>query len=110
MAVSITQSAAEQIQLALKDRGQGIGVRLGVETLGCSGLSYRMEFVDQIDQKTDEVIATSGFDFSIVIDKKSLVYLSGIELDFKQEGLNQGFVFNNPNAKGTCGCGESFTI
>lgn len=109
MAVSLTKDAGNQIKSALVDRGRGIGIRIGVETVGCSGLSYRMEFVDNVEQ-TDEIFSLNECDFSVVIDKKSLVYLDGIELDYKQEGINQGFVFNNPNAKGTCGCGESFTI
>ena len=109
MAVSLTKDAGTQIKSALVDRGRGIGIRIGVETVGCSGLSYRMEFVDNVEQ-TDEIFSLNECDFSVVIDKKSLVYLDGIELDYKQEGINQGFVFNNPNAKGTCGCGESFTI
>jgi iron-sulfur cluster assembly protein len=84
-----------------------VGIRLGVKTTGCSGLSYVLEFVDTIAPE-DEVFAQEGF--SLIVDPKSLVYLDGTELGFVKEGLNEGFQFNNPNVKNECGCGESFHI
>lgn len=91
----------------LVSRKTGVGVRLGVQTTGCSGLGYTMEFVDEVDEG-DSVFEDRGV--KIIIDAKSLVYLDGTEVDFVKEGLNEGFEFNNPNSKAECGCGESFTV
>lgn len=107
MGISLTAAAAEHVQRNLDNRGRGEGIRLGVRTNGCSGLSYVFEFVDEIDDD-DVVFETS--DVKLFIDPKSLLYLDGTELDFVKEGLNEGFQFNNPNAKGACGCGESFNV
>lgn len=107
MQVTMTEKAAQQVQKHLGKRGSGVGVRLGVKTSGCSGLSYTMEFVDEITQE-DQLF--EHFGATIVIDPKSLVYLDGTELDFVREGLNEGFKFNNPNVKAECGCGESFNV
>ncbi len=107
MAITMTEAAAQRARSFLQQRGKGIGIRLGVKTTGCSGLAYVMEFVDEAED-TDTVIEANGI--NIIIDGKSLVYLDGTEIDFVKEGLNEGFEFRNPNAKGECGCGESFTV
>lgn len=107
MAITMTDAAAERARNYLEKRGKGVGIRLGVKTTGCSGLAYVMEFVDAVDD-TDTVFEYKGV--KVIIDGKSLVYLDGTELDFVKEGLNEGFEFNNPNAKGECGCGESFNV
>ena len=107
MAITLTDSAANRVQAFLAKRGGGVGVRLGVKTSGCSGLAYVLEFVDELDDD-DQVFEDHGV--KVVIDKKSLVYLDGTELDYGKEGLNEGFKFNNPNVKDECGCGESFKI
>ncbi|GLP95180.1 iron-sulfur cluster assembly protein IscA [Paraferrimonas sedimenticola] len=107
MAITMTEAAASRVQQYLDNRGKGLGLRLGVKTSGCSGMAYVMEFVDVLNED-DERFDINGV--SIIIDAKSLVYLQGIEMDFAKEGLNEGFKFNNPNAKGECGCGESFTV
>lgn|SRR5690606_23936342 len=107
MAITMTDAAANRARSFLEQRGKGVGIRLGVRTTGCSGLAYIMEFVDDVED-TDTVFEDHGV--KIIIDGKSLVYLDGTELDFKKEGLNEGFEFNNPNAKGECGCGESFNV
>ena len=107
MAISMTEAAAQHVRRSLDGRGKGDGIRLGVRTTGCSGLAYVLEFVDEI-QPEDEVFDLNGV--SIIVDSKSLIYLDGTELDFVKEGLNEGFKFNNPNKKGECGCGESFTV
>lgn len=107
MAVSLSESAASRVATYLEKRGKGAGLRLGVKTSGCSGLAYVLEFVDVIDEN-DEVFEEKGV--TVIVDKKSLAYLDGIELDFVKEGLNEGFQFNNPNIKGECGCGESFSV
>ncbi|MBX2886579.1 MAG: iron-sulfur cluster assembly protein IscA [Granulosicoccus sp.] len=107
MGVTLTDRAAEHVRNYLNKRGKGIGLRLAVRTTGCSGLAYVLEFADEV-AANDEVFEDN--EITVVIDKKSLVYLDGTELDFTREGLNEGFQFNNPNVKDECGCGESFTI
>ena len=107
MAISLTEKAAEHVLNFIEKRGGAAGLRLAVKTSGCSGLAYVLEFVDEIED-TDKVFESSGV--KIIVDKKSLIYLDGTELDYKREGLNEGFEFNNPNVKDACGCGESFTV
>lgn len=107
MSVSLTESAADRVKTFLQKRGKGVGVRLGIKTTGCSGMAYTIEFADNIDE-SDEVFEDKGV--KVIVNPKSLVYLSGTELDFAKEGLNEGFKFNNPNEKDRCGCGESFTV
>ena len=108
MAITITEQGAKRVNDFLTNRGSGIGVRLAVKTTGCSGMAYVIEFVDDINTDEDEVFECNGV--KIVVDKKSLVYIDGTEMDFVKEGLNEGFAFNNPNEKDSCGCGESFTV
>jgi iron-sulfur cluster assembly protein len=107
MAITMTQAAERHVSNHLVNRGKGLGIRLGVRTTGCSGLSYVLEFVDDLDS-TDTVFESG--DVKLIIDPKSLMYLDGTELDFVKEGLNEGFQFNNPNVKDECGCGESFHV
>ncbi|MGL4446151.1 iron-sulfur cluster assembly protein IscA [Shewanella sp.] len=107
MAITMTPAATDRVRTFLANRGKGIGLRLGLRTSGCSGMAYVLEFVDALNDD-DEVFDIDGV--KIIIDAKSFIYLQGIELDFVKEGLNEGFQFNNPNAKGECGCGESFTV
>jgi len=107
MAITLTDAAAERVKGFLESRGSGIGLRLGVRTSGCSGMAYVLEFIDELDE-ADQVFDCNGV--KVIIDPKSMVYLDGTELDFKREGLNEGFEFNNPNVKDSCGCGESFTV
>jgi iron-sulfur cluster assembly protein len=106
--ISITDKAIEQIQhISKTDNPDGAkGLRLAVTGGGCSGLSYKIEFSDPKDK--DNVFMFGGV--KVLVDPKSVIYLKGIVLDFK-DGLNgKGFVFDNPNAKNTCGCGESFSL
>ncbi len=107
MAINLTERAATHIRKSLDKRGKGAGLRLGVRTSGCSGQAYVLEFADDI-QQDDQVFEQHGV--KVIVDPKSLVYLDGTELDYTREGLNEGFKFNNPNVKGECGCGESFTV
>ncbi|MCW9079844.1 MAG: iron-sulfur cluster assembly protein IscA [Gammaproteobacteria bacterium] len=107
MAITLTDAAATRVRNFLDSRGNGLGVRLGVKTSGCSGLAYVLEFVDELEED-DEVFEDQGV--KVIIDRKSLVYLDGTELDYGKEGLNEGFKFNNPNVKDECGCGESFKV
>lgn len=107
MSIKLTSSAAVRIKSFLKKRGKGIGIRIAVQTTGCSGLAYKLEYVDVV-QESDVVFIEK--DISIIVDKKSLVFIDETELDFAKEGINEGFKFNNPNATATCGCGESFYV
>ncbi|MDG2959769.1 iron-sulfur cluster assembly protein IscA [Bisgaard Taxon 10/6] len=107
MAITLSEMALNRVRTFLKNRGSGIGLRLGVKTSGCSGLAYVLEFVDKLSDD-DQVFEQD--DIKIIVDKKSLVYLDGTQLDFVKEGLNEGFKFTNPNIKDQCGCGESFSV
>jgi iron-sulfur cluster assembly protein len=107
MAITLTEKAAKHISRNLEQRGKGIGLRLGVNTTGCSGLAYKLEYVDQYNAE-DQVFESHGI--QVFVDPKSLPYIDGTELDFAREGLNEGFKFQNPNMKDECGCGESFRI
>lgn len=107
MAITLTDAAADRVKTFLDNRGKGIGLRLGVRTMGCSGMAYVLEFADELD---DSDVVFEDNDVKVIIDPKSLVYLDGTELDFGKEGLNEGFKFKNPNVKDECGCGESFNV
>lgn len=107
MAITLTTSAADRVQSFLANRGKGVGLRLGVKTSGCSGMAYVLEFADTINND-DSVFEDKNV--KVIVDKKSLVYIDGTELDFVKEGLNEGFKFNNPNSQNECGCGESFNV
>jgi iron-sulfur cluster assembly protein len=107
MAVSLTEAAARHVTRYLARRGKGVGVRLGVKTTGCSGLAYKLEYVDEV---APEDIVFENHGVKLLVDPKSLAYIDGTELDFVREGLNEGFKFNNPNVRGECGCGESFNV
>lgn len=107
MGISLTASAAEHVRKFLANRGRGLGIRLGVRTSGCSGMAYVLEFADELDAG-DQVFEDLGV--KVIVDAKSLLYLDGTELDYTREGLNEGFRFNNPNVKASCGCGESFNV
>ncbi len=105
--ITITENAADHIRKFLTKRGKGEGIRIGVKTSGCSGMAYTLEFVDEI-QPEDQVFEQNGV--KVFIDPKSMVYLDGTQVDFAKEGLQEGFKFENPNAKESCGCGESFHV
>jgi len=107
MAITLSERAANRVQKFLDQRGKGVGLRLGVRTSGCSGMAYTLEFVDET---LPEDITFESYGVTVLIDPKSLTFLDGTELDFAREGLNEGFKFNNPNVKNSCGCGESFNV
>ncbi len=105
--ISITESAqAEVRRLVQEQEGQGIGLRLGIKGGGCSGLSYLLEFTAQRDG--DTILNYEGF--QVFLDKKSTIYLGGITLEHQKGLSGRGFVFQNPHATNTCGCGESFAL
>jgi len=105
--IEVTRVAAERIRHYLESRGKGKGIRLGVRTAGCSGMSYVMEFVDR-ENAEDYMYESNGA--KVFVDPKSLVYLDGVTVDYQKNGLNEGFEFINPNEKNRCGCGESFHV
>jgi iron-sulfur cluster assembly protein len=105
--INVTDVAARKIQQNLSRRGNGIGIRIGTRTTGCSGLAYVLEYVDQLAD-TDQVFDINTF--KIVVDPKSLPIVDGITVDYVRQGLNEGFEFINPNEKDRCGCGESFRV
>ncbi len=106
--MTVTPAAAERVKALIDGRGKPTaGVRIGVRTKGCSGLSYTLEFADA-QQPMDEVVETQGV--KLLIDPKASLFLIGTEMDYAEEQLKSGFVFKNPNEKGRCGCGESFHV
>lgn len=107
MSITLSENAARHVSNYLARRGKGIGLRLGVRTSGCSGMAYKLEFVDESNEE-DIVFESNGI--RVFVDPRSLPYLDGMELDYAREGLNEGFKFNNPNVKDQCGCGESFNV
>lgn len=105
--ITLTERAALHVKNQLINRNKGYGIKVGVRTAGCSGLAYLLEYVDKIDDN-DLVFSSNGV--NIYVDPKSLAYLDGMVMEYKKEGLNEGFEFQNPNVKDECGCGESFTV
>ena len=106
--MSVTPLAAERVKALIDGRGKPTaGIRIGVRTKGCSGLSYTLEFADK-QEPMDEVIEAEGI--KLLVDPKASLFLIGTEMDYEEEKLKSGFVFRNPNEKGRCGCGESFHV
>ena len=105
--ITLTHSAASHIQTALQKRGKGVGLRLGIQKSGCSGWAYKIEYADE--QASDDLRFDSN-GVAVLVNPESLPFLQGTEVDYRREGLNATFKFNNPNVKDACGCGESFTV
>ena len=105
--ITLTEQAAVKVKKQLTNRGKGLGIRVGVKTTGCSGLAYTVEYVDK---STENDVSFISNDVNIYVDKKSLIYLEGIKMDWIKQGLNGGFDFINPQEIDRCGCGESFRI
>ena len=107
--ITITEKAITKIKSQLQVRGKGVGIRIGIKTTGCSGMSYVLEFVDEYNADSG-IINYAQKDFVVLIDKKNEPYLDGITMDWVRNGLNEGFDFKNPKETARCGCGESFKI
>ena len=103
--IELTESARAEVLRLMVEEGKP-GLRLGIKGGGCSGLSYLLEFTEE--REGDTIVEFDGF--RVFVDPKSYVYVDGCEIDYKHEGLNEGFEFYNPKEKARCGCGESFTI
>ena len=106
--ITVTDSAAKKIQQVIAKRGHGMGIRLGVRTTGCSGLAYVLEYVDNPNLHCVRHYDSNGV--KIFVDPKNIPYLDGMIIDFKRNGLNEGFEFINKNERDRCGCGESFRV
>jgi iron-sulfur cluster assembly accessory protein len=107
-AMSLTDAAADRVRALLDRRGKpAVGIRVGVKTKGCSGLSYTIEYADE-KGRFDEVVEDKGV--TVLIDPKATMFLIGTEMDYVDDKLQSGFTFRNPNEKGRCGCGESFHV
>ncbi len=107
MAIVLTAAAAERVRTHLHKRGNGLGLRLGIKKTGCSGFAYVVNYADAIGP--DDAV----FDFEgikVIVDSTSLPLIDGTVVDFVKQGLNEAFKFQNPKAKGECGCGESFSV
>ncbi|MBF0335154.1 MAG: iron-sulfur cluster assembly accessory protein [Alphaproteobacteria bacterium] len=106
--MTLTEAAAARVKALLDKRGKpSVGIRIGVRSKGCSGMSYTLEFADERNQ-FDEIVEEKGV--TVLIDPKATMFILGTEMDFVEDKLQSGFVFRNPNEKGRCGCGESFHV
>ncbi|HVM77615.1 MAG TPA: iron-sulfur cluster assembly accessory protein [Stellaceae bacterium] len=107
-AMTLTEAAADRIRALLANRGKPtVGIRVGVRSRGCSGLTYTLEYADE-KGKFDEVVEDKGV--TVLIDPKATMFIIGTEMDYVEDKLQSGFTFRNPNEKGRCGCGESFHV
>lgn len=106
--ITITDAAAVRMKALMAERGKpSVGIKVGVKSRGCSGLSYTIEYADEVG-KYDEVVEDKGV--KVLIDPKAVMFVLGSEMDFVDEKIKSGFTFTNPNEKGRCGCGESFHV
>ncbi len=106
--IEVTEAALERVKHLLEKRGKpSLGIRIGLRTKGCSGLSYTLEYADE-RHPMDEILEKDGV--TILIDAKATLFILGTEMDFVEEKMQSGFVFRNPNEKGRCGCGKSFHV
>ena len=107
-ALTLTERAAERVRMILDARGRpSAGLRVGIDEKGCSGLAYKIEYADEANP-LDQVVTNKGV--TIFVESRAIMFLIGSEMDYVADTLQSGFVFNNPNAKGSCGCGESFHV
>jgi iron-sulfur cluster assembly protein len=107
VSIQLTENAAKRIQQQLRERGRGLGLRVGVKASGCSGYAYVLDFADQAE--AGEVVFESN-GARVLVARDTLPMLDGLVVDFRREGLNEVFKFDNPNAEALCGCGESFSV
>jgi iron-sulfur cluster assembly protein len=107
MAITLTPAAADRVRHFIAERGHGVGLRLGIRKTGCSGYAYVVNYADTVEAG-DQVFNSQGV--RVLVDAESLRLIDGTEVDFVRQGLNESFRFRNPNVRGECGCGESFSI
>ena len=107
--ITLSETAARRVKSQIEKRGRGLGITIGVKTTGCSGLAYKLEYVDELP--TDgSYMSFNSRDVMIIVNERDLPYIDGLTMEWRREGLQEGFEFNNPNSKGECGCGESFQV
>jgi iron-sulfur cluster assembly protein len=107
MSITITENAANQIRKQIVKRGTGLGLRLGVKESGCTGFAYVLDYADEL-KEGDSAFEQSGI--KVIINDQDMKFLQDIEVDYRTDGINAAFKFNNPNIKDSCGCGESFSV
>jgi iron-sulfur cluster assembly protein len=107
-ALVLTDAAVSRIKTLLLRKPEALGIKLGVKTRGCNGLSYTLDYLMGEPKASEDVVETRGV--KVVIEPKALIHLVGTTMDYKEDALSAEFVFQNPNAKGSCGCGESFNV
>jgi iron-sulfur cluster assembly protein len=107
--IQLTELAAKKVKSHIEKRGKGVGVTIGVRTTGCSGLAYKLEYVD-VSPVTRDWVTYESHGVRVFVNGKDLPYVNGLVMDYKRQGLNEGFEFINPNEKDRCGCGESFRV
>ena len=107
MAITLTPAAADRVRHFINERGHGVGLRLAVRKTGCSGFAYVVNYADAVEPG-DRVFDSQGV--RVLVDADSLQLIDGTEVDFVRQGLNEAFRFRNPNVRGECGCGESFSV
>ena len=108
--ISVTDIAAEKIKSHIQKRGRGLGIKVGVRSTGCSGLAYILEYVDQEQGLQHCVAHYDNNGVRVYVDPEHLAYVDGMTIDYRRQGLNEGFEFINPLEKDRCGCGESFRV
>jgi iron-sulfur cluster assembly protein len=107
--ITLTETAAKKVKQQIEKRGKGLGISIGVRTTGCSGLAYKLEYVDSLPD-SGSYMSFNDHDVLIIVSQKDLPYVDGMTMEYKRQGLNEGFDFINSKEKARCGCGESFTI
>ena len=108
MSIQLTENAAQHVKKMLADQSNAVGLRLGTKKAGCTGFAYVVDYADGINED-DQVFESHGI--KVVVDNESLPRIDGLVVDFVRNNLlNEGFEFHNPNVKNTCGCGESFAV
>ena len=109
MMITLTEQAAKRVQTQLEKRGKGIGIMIGTTRTGCSGLAYKLEYLDELPE-SGEWMSYNSNGVLICVNQNDLPFVDGITMEWKRQGLQEGFDFINPNAKAKCGCGSSFQI
>ena len=107
MSISLTESAAKKINKQLQVRGKGLGLKLGIKESGCTGFAYVLDYADELN---DGDLVHEQYGVKVIINEQDMQFLDGIEVDYRREGINEAFKFNNPNITDSCGCGESFAV
>jgi iron-sulfur cluster assembly protein len=107
MPISLTESAAKKINKQLQARGKGLGLKLGIKESGCTGFAYVLDYADELSEGD---LVHEQYGVKVIINEQDMKFLNGIEVDYRREGINEAFKFNNPNITDSCGCGESFAV